>query len=80
MCVQGMSQILITNLTTLPKTPWAVRPKNWTRRKKSKKLEWQLQSFCVKRKRNKMIQSKTFLCVLCVFVHLRWFNNYVTVK
>ena len=36
MCVQEMSQILITILKT-SKTLLAVRPKNWTKRKKEKK-------------------------------------------
>ena len=36
---------LVTKLKTLPKKLLAVRPEKVTRRKKRKKIEWQLQSF-----------------------------------
>ena len=58
-CVQGMSQILVTRfLDKLAKKLLAVRPEKVTRRKNRKKTRMAIaKAFCVKRKRNSLLEN-----------------------
>lgn len=58
-------QVTVTHLVTFLKNFSIVCPKNWTgRKKRRKKLEQQLQRFCVIRKRDKLIIPKYQLILL----------------
>ena len=58
-------QLSVTHLVTFLKNFSIICPKNWTRtEKRRKKLEQQLQRFCVIRKRDKLIIPKYQLILL----------------